>query len=142
MNSLLLETNDDDGVQTLGQLFVLNSKDEIQYTCRTLELSWKNNKPKVSCIPSGTYNVIKHNSPKFGNCFWVQDVTNRSEILIHPGNYHKQILGCILVGDDYKDINKDYKLDVTNSKKVMAKLYATMPSKFKLKIVRSDKVQH
>lgn len=139
MYSLLLETTDDDGVQTLGLMFVLNDKNEIQFRCRTLELTWKKNKKRVSCIPEGTYEVVKHKSPKFGDCFWIKNVKNRSEILIHPGNFHRQILGCILVGDDLKDIDKDWKLDVMNSKKVMQQLLAIMPSKFKIQIVRSDK---
>lgn len=138
MYSLLLDSNDDDGVQTLGLLFVLNERNEVQFTCRTLELTWKNNQKKKSCIPAGEYDVVKHKSPKFGLCFWIKNVKNRSEILIHPGNFHRQILGCILVGDDLKDIDKDWRLDVTNSKDTLIKLLAIMPNKFKLKIVRSD----
>ena len=134
--SLLLESNNDDGVQTLGIMYVLNELNEIQFMCRTLELPWKNNKKRVSCIPEGVYDVVLHHSPKFGKCFWVKNVPERSEILIHPGNYHKQILGCILVGDDFKDINKDFRLDVVNSKKTLATLLKMMPSKFELKIVR------
>lgn len=134
--NLILESTDDDGVQTLGQLFVVNDANEIQFTCRTLELSWKDNKKKVSCIPEGTYKVIKHKSPKFGTCFWIKDVPNRSEILIHPGNFHTQILGCILVGDDLAYVNKDSRLDVVNSKSTMKKLLQAMPSSFEIKIVR------
>lgn len=135
--SLLIETNNDDGVQTLGIMYVLNEMNEIQFMCRTLELPWKDNLKRVSCIPSGTYNVVKHHSPKFGKCFWVKDVPGRSEILIHTGNYHKDVLGCILVGDDFKDSNKDGRLDVINSKKTLEKLYKMMPSEFELKVVRS-----
>jgi hypothetical protein len=134
--SLLLESNNDDGAQTLGIMYVLNELNEIQFMCRTLELPWKNNLKQKSCIPSGSYKVIKHQSPKFGKCFWVKDVTGRSEILIHPGNYNTQILGCVLVGDDLKDINKDWRLDVTNSKQTLEKLLKIMPSEFELKIVR------
>lgn len=134
--SLLIETNNDDGVQTLGVMYVLNGRNEIQFRCMTLELPWKDNLKRISCIPAGTYTVVKHKSPKFGKCFWIKNVPGRSEVLIHYGNYHKDVLGCILVGDDYKDVNKDWRLDVTNSKKTLEKLLKIMPSEFELKVVR------
>jgi len=52
----------------------------------------------------------------------LQNVPNRSEILIHKGNYHSDILGCILIGNDLSDINKDGYLDVTSSKKAIKEL--------------------
>lgn len=134
---LILHSNNDDGVQTLGVMYAVNEHNEIQFRCVTLELPWKDNLKKVSCIPAGTYRVVKHKSPKFGECFWVKDVPGRSEILIHPGAFHKNTLGCILVGDDFKDINKDWRLDVTNSKQTLEKLYKIMPSEFELKVFRS-----
>lgn len=137
--NLILESTDDDGVQTLGQLFVVNENNEIQFTCRTLELSWKDNQKRVSCIPEGTYKVIKHKSPKFGDCFWIKDVPNRSEILIHPGNFHTQILGCILIGDDLAYVNKDSRLDIVNSKTTLDRILSIMPSSFEIKIVRRIK---
>ena len=66
--------------------------------CYTLELPDKNNQRKISCIPSGKYKCLRVISPTFGNCWQVQKVPNRSEILIHTGNTHKDILGCILLG--------------------------------------------
>lgn len=64
----------------------------------TLEDLWRNNERMVSCIPAGTYKVKRHVSPKFGNCFRVEDVPGRSEILIHAGNTHVDTHGCILLG--------------------------------------------
>lgn len=64
----------------------------------TLEDLWRNNERMVSCIPAGTYTVKRHVSPKFGNCFRVEDVPGRSEILIHAGNTHVDTHGCILLG--------------------------------------------
>ena len=114
--TIIIERLSDNGTQTEGRMFL--GTDLV----RTLELPWKENRRRVSCIPKGEYNVIPHNSPKFGKCFWVQDVANRSEILIHVGNYYKQILGCILVGMQSKDINNDGQMDVAYSKKAMQKL--------------------
>jgi hypothetical protein len=73
--------------------------------CYTLELPDKNNQRNISCIPSGKYKCIRVISPKFGNCWQVQSVPNRSEILIHVGNTHKDILGCILLGSGIGYLN-------------------------------------
>lgn len=115
----LLLTRTFQGSNTLGQIEVINNIGESIETFYTLELPNKDNKRGVSCIPVGTYKIVKHNSPKFGSCFWVKDVKDRYEILIHPANYTKQLRGCIAVGLDHKDINGDNELDVTDSRKAM-----------------------
>lgn len=68
----------------------------------TLEDAWRNNDKMVSCIPKGTYKLRRHQSPKFGECFMVMDVPNRTHILIHAGNTHKDTHGCILLGQNFK----------------------------------------
>ena len=108
--------------RTLGQL------DVGDFSCFTLELPDLNNdgiegnEVRRSCIPEGVYPVKRHNSPKFGNCFWIQDVPGRSAILIHPGNYPRHTLGCILVGTDQKDVDKDGLIDNVSSTKAMKNL--------------------
>jgi len=131
----LIERYDQGDKQTLGRLHVVNAENHIRYSCHTLELPWLNNKTSVSCIPVGKYKVIKHHSPRFGKCFWIQDVDKRSEILVHRGNYHTQIRGCILPGTDLKDINKDRLQDVINSQAAIEDLLRIMPNEFELKIV-------
>jgi hypothetical protein len=69
--------------------------------CVTLEDKWRNNERMVSCIPSGHYKLVKHQSPKFGDCYKVQDVPGRSDILIHAGNSDADTHGCILLGTSY-----------------------------------------
>jgi len=101
--------------QNLGLLYLLKDNNSVIDKWDSLELPWVNNERRVSCIPEGTYEAIKHKSPKFGETLWLQDVPNRSEILIHKGNFHSDILGCILIGTDLKDINNDDFLDVVNS---------------------------
>jgi len=66
--------------------------------CVTLEDKWRNNEKMISCIPSGHYKLKKHDSPKFGLCYKVQDVPSRSDILIHAGNTDVDTHGCILLG--------------------------------------------
>lgn len=51
-----------------------------------------------SCITQGLYNCIPHDSPKHPHTWQLLNVPNRTEILIHNGNYLKDTEGCILVG--------------------------------------------
>ena len=88
----------------------------------------------MSSIPLGKYIAKKHVSPKFGECLWLQDVEGRSEILVHAGNYHTQILGCILIGLDLADINGDGYLDVTSSRKAMRKLMSLLDDQDEIEI--------
>ena len=64
--------------------------------CHTIELPWKDNKPKISCIPEGEYFIAKRYSKKFGWHLEVLQVSNRSLILFHPANYAvRELQGCI-----------------------------------------------
>jgi Family of unknown function (DUF5675) len=119
--------------QTLGQLAVTEAGATV-YSCKTLELPWLNNKSRVSCIPVGTYKVVKRDSPKYGAHFHVQNVPGRDMILIHQGNYHTDILGCILVGQTHADLNHDGLRDVTSSKVTLAVLNKLLPNEFHLTI--------
>lgn len=74
-----------------GEL-TLNGK-HIAYT---IELPWRENKKRMSCIPEGTYILRKRYSEKFKWHFVLLDVPNRSCILIHPANdAQKELQGCI-----------------------------------------------
>jgi hypothetical protein len=126
-----LKRMDDDGVQTLGQLFY---KD---FECKTLERPWKNNAYNISCIPKGEY-ICKYTfSPKFLKyTYLLQGTGKRSGIRIHSGNYFFDIEGCILLGDSYRDINKDKKVDVLNSRITINKFEKLLNQKdFKLRII-------
>ena len=96
----------------------------------TLELPDLNNRRNVSCIPEGTYQCFKRNSPKNGNVFELKDVQNRTYIQIHSGNYTSQIEGCILVGDSVKFLNADGIPDITNSKNTLSKLMELLQDEF------------
>jgi len=121
--------------QIVGILFVVDHMNRIIYKCFTLELPDKGNQKKISNIPVGRYNVEKRVSQKYGYHFHILDVPNRDYILIHQGNYYTQIEGCVLVGDNLTDINKDNILDVTNSVATMKKLNDLLPNKFTLEII-------
>lgn len=121
--------------QTLGVITVFEDNIKPIYDCKSMELELDCNAVRDDCIPAGIYSVIKHNSPKFGPCFWIQDVPDRSEILMHPANFHYQLLGCIAPGTKHFDIDKDGDLDVTNSRNTIKKLLSLMPDRFNLLIV-------
>lgn len=93
----LIKTDD----YTTGEIYTF-SDSKVQRICATIELPDRNNARRISCIPAGKYIVKKHNSPKFGKCLKVFDidgkseVSGRSDILIHAGNYISDTLGCIL----------------------------------------------
>src|ERR1051326_3400208 len=64
--------------------------------CSTIELPWKQNKPQVSCIPEGEYELRKRYTSRFGRHFILMNVPNRSYILLHAANDAlKEIKGCI-----------------------------------------------
>lgn len=108
--------------QTLGSGVLLSAQLDTLFEFKTVELPWKNNQRRVSCIPAGTYTAIKHHSPKFGPCLWIQDVPGRSEILIHPANFWHDLLGCIAPGEKHMHIDKDGSLDVNRSRATMERI--------------------
>ncbi|WP_310558755.1 DUF5675 family protein [Flavobacterium sp.] len=69
---------------------------EGKFICKTIELPWKNNETKVSCIPEGKYFIRKRYSKRFQWHLEIINVKNRSLILFHPANNAlKELKGCI-----------------------------------------------
>lgn len=115
---------------TLGKMYFGESFVE------TLELPWKDNLPKISCIPDGEYEVEKTYSPSFKKQLWlIKNVPNRSGIRIHSANFVSELLGCIAPGLSRYDLNKDGIIDMKDSRKAMSLLEEELPDKFKLKII-------
>ncbi len=95
-----------------------------EFTCKTLELPWKDNLSGKSCVPEGTYTLIYEWSNAFGKHLWeLKDVPGRSECKIHNGNFTRQIRGCILVGREHADIDGDGIVDVATSKPTLKELH-------------------
>ena len=90
-----------DKLPTFG---VLLREDGIPFAL-TLERPWLNNQRGVSCIPLGRYFAKRHQSPKFGETFWLQDVPGRAEILFHKGNIDDDSHGCVLIGERFDPVN-------------------------------------
>lgn len=106
------------------------------------ELPWKSNKANVSCIPTGSYNCIWHHSPRFGWVYKVLNVPNRTNILIHVGNwagneakgFKSNTEGCILLGSK-KGTDTYGQKTVWSSGAALKRFYSIMKKKpFKLVI--------
>ena len=100
---LILKRDEDNGECTLGRLYA-----EDEFLCFSLENTWKNNERRISCIPTGTYPLTTKEYGRFYDKYQMpipilDNTEPRSEILIHPGNYAKDTLGCILLGDSKGD---------------------------------------
>lgn len=65
---------------------------------RTLELPWKDNHHFVSCIPEGTYLCARYTRKSGQVCWELQDVRDRTDILVHIANTVKDLMGCIGIG--------------------------------------------
>lgn len=64
--------------------------------CRTIELPWKSNRRRISCIPEGRYRLQKRFSHTHGYHLQIEKVPCRTNILIHPANdAQEQLEGCI-----------------------------------------------
>ena len=117
--SLRLVRVEDNGECTLGFLYLDGS-----IFCRCIERPWKDNQRGISCIPPGSYSVIHHVSPRFGPSLWVTDVPDRSEILIHPANQARELMGCIAPGRTFARWLDGWA--VTDSRKTMASLLGAL----------------
>jgi hypothetical protein len=116
--------------QVLGELKLYDSENNEIFSAASLELAWRNNESRVSCIPIGNYKAVRRRSAKYQESYHVQEldadqVNGRDWILIHKGNYHTDILGCILLGEGHIDIDGDGYKDVFSSGKVIKKLVET-----------------
>lgn len=91
---------DDQG--TIGVLFI----PELSWSCFTNELPDRDNERNFSRINPGEYDCVLVESPKFGKVYLIQNVPDRSGVLIHNGTFAgdvkkgwvSHVLGCIEVG--------------------------------------------
>lgn len=115
-------------------------------TLNTLELPWKDNQPKISSIPPGTYKCKTRSTSNHGEAYELQGVPGRSGVLIHAGNsagsadkgMKADSQGCILLGMDRG--TKGGQKIITASKVAMKMFHEKMGNQpFKLTI-RQGKV--
>lgn len=116
--------------ETLGSVY----DDSGALICKTMELPDRNNARNISCIPEGTYKVIKQ-PPKPTRqypYFRLPSVHGRSGILIHRITYVKDLRGCIGVGGRFVDWNKDGVPDMADSSKKLQWMIDNLPEEFDL----------
>ena len=129
---LILKRISDNGIETNGRFTLLSDSGQVLLTGVTMELPWKNNAHKVSCIPAGKYHAEPRVSEAHGHHFHVLNVPGRDMILVHEGNYVRNFLGCIGVGVNFADIDKDGQTDITGTKATLANLVKLAPKGFDL----------
>ena len=109
---------------TFGELQIGTGSDS-QPSCHTLELSWRNNQRRVSCIPCGAYSLKQSYYHSGGyDCWEVCDVLGRDEIKIHIGNTIDDVLGCIVLGTELGWV--DEKWAVTSSRYAFRRFMESM----------------
>lgn len=91
-------------VQTLSSMLFFDDDVNLILSVKVLELPDRENKRSISRIPAGKYTCKLRYSEKYKWHFHVQDVEERSLILIHFGNYYTDTRGCIIVGNSFTDI--------------------------------------
>lgn len=103
--------------RTLGTLEVRDGSTLIE-SFASLELPWRNNEDRISCFPSGTYTAKRRFSPSRKVwLFELEEVPGRDHCQIHVANFPEQLRGCVAIGADHADINKDGLFDVASSGK-------------------------
>ena len=84
----------------------------------TIELPWKQNAKRISCIPEGIYTLRRRYSEKFKWHLVLLEVPERSGILIHPANDAlKELQGCIAPVTAITEVGKG-----SNSRNAMQKV--------------------
>ena len=108
------------------------------YKTFTVERPWKDNKPFISCIPTGLYHVERHRSPKFGMVWILEGGTvskyegERTHILLHSGNRMTDLSGCIAPGLTLTALGG--KWAVGSSRNAMSRIANEMPDRWDLHI--------
>lgn len=80
-------------IGTFGTLMV----DTVIF-CSTLEPPDRENRENVSSIPAGQYLLRRYHSKKYPDTFQVIDVTDRTKVVFHAGNWKEDTKACILLG--------------------------------------------
>ena len=100
--------------------------------CYTLERPWANNIPFISCIPTGEYQCAGFTGKKFKEVWEIQNVPNRTYILIHKANKVAELQGCIAIGLGL--YTRNFEIRLSDSRGAYKALQAFLPLSFSLKI--------
>jgi hypothetical protein len=110
----------------MGKCFISINGDKV-FQSESIERGDNDNQARISCIPTGTYLMVLEYSSRFKRELWeIKDVPNRSECKFHSANYSRELNGCVALGVNRADIDKDGNKDVTNSKATMARFHKVL----------------
>lgn len=138
MNTVIIHRDWQDDNESLGVCYVKDSSGKIVLKKESIERGWLDNKPNISCIPTGEYILRLEYSPRFRKNLWeIYGVPNRSECKFHAANYWTQLNGCISLGNKRVDLNKDGYKDVTSSRLAMSEFHKVMKGKEAILIVKN-----
>jgi hypothetical protein len=115
------------------------------FYCNSLELPWKGNKRKLSCIPALEYLCKIISSPHFGKVYQLQNVPGRSYILTHSINFggdvelglKTELEGCIGLGE-HRGVMKGQKCLLVSRPAVRRFMEAMQFEPFYLSIIDSS----
>ncbi len=73
----------------------------------TVERTWNDNLPNVSCFPDGFYRLVRHNGTKYQNTWafvgatvgFIDDGLRRHTCVIHWSPMGSRLKGCVSIGD-------------------------------------------
>lgn len=113
--------------EILGTLFLFDDKGNVLFTCKTLELAYKDNRKNVSAVPAGNYLLMLEYSPRFDRNLWeLKHVRDRSECKFHVANYYRELNGCIGLGLEHVHIDDDQYPDLSHSKDTLDAFHKAM----------------
>lgn len=130
MKRLTLKREQSSQTETMGRLYVGDK------TLHTVEQEWRptapGGEPFNSCVPAGRYKLIPHLRPNGkkvvalinpGLGVYYEDLDRPNQVgrylvLIHPGNTHNDVVGCIAPG-----LGRSGQM-VTSSRDAMKKIMA------------------
>ncbi len=86
------------------------------FSCKTVELPWRDNRVNKSCVPEGTYVMRKRISGvvsrtsggRFDQGWEIVNVPDRTYIMFHVGNTLADLDGCVAVGKAWGYIERHW----------------------------------
>lgn len=110
MSTIILERAYTDAA-TIGRMILPSGR-----ILQTIELPWRGNQPRISCIPEGLYKLTSRQSSvvnktsrgRYKSGWEVVAVEGRSYIMIHIANTVGDIEGCIGVGLELGVVNNEW----------------------------------
>lgn len=102
------------------------------FSCKTVELPWRDNRVARSCIPEGTYRMRKRPSGvvsrtsggRFEEGWEITHVPDRTWIMVHVGNTINDLDGCVAVGKAWGYVERHWA--VTASRDTFAAFMQTL----------------